>query len=346
MDKVTLHNYTQRVLIALGLTVLIGLIIALLWAAHTTFFLVFLSILLAIFWRAVSKPLIKYTPIPAPLAVGITVLILGVLFGLLMWLLVPRVIAQGEIFIDTLPGAISELEQTVRQLPYGPFIIDQLPTPEELDPQGDILPQAVDTVNVITTILANLVLVFFVALFFALSPGIYRAGIIKLVPKGGRDRARNVINAVNDTLGAWLLGRLISMAAVGILVTIGLWFLGVPLALFMGFLAGLLDFVPFFGPFVAAVPAVLFAFVDSPATALWVVLLYLAVQQVESYLVTPIIQQRAVHLPPVLTIIAVFVFGELFGILGLLVATPLIAVVLVLIKMLYIQDALHDEAEI
>jgi predicted PurR-regulated permease PerM len=346
MDKVSLHNYTHRVLIALGLTVLVGIILALLWAAQTTFFLVFLSMLLAIFWRSVSRPLIKFAHVPEPLAVGITVLVLALLFGLALWLLVPSVMTQGDQFVDTLPSAIGQLEETIRQLPYGPLIMEQLPTQGELEPQGDILPQAVSTFNVISTVVANLVLVFFVALFFALSPELYRSGLIKLVPKGGRERAREVLDTVSDTLGAWLIGRLISMAAVGILVTIGLWIMGIPLALFMGLLAALLDFIPFIGPFVAAVPAVLFAFADSPITAVWVALLYLGVQQVESYLVTPIVQQRAVHLPPVLTIIAVYVFGELFGILGLLVATPLFAVILVLVKMLYIEDALKDEVEV
>lgn len=125
---------------------------------------------------------------------------------------------------------------------------------------------------------------------------------------------------------------------------VGLWLLGVPLALSLGFLAGLLELVPYVGPVLAAVPALLLAFVQAPELGLYVLLLYVGVQQLEGDLLTPIIQEVAVDLPPVLTLVATFVMGALFGVLGLLVATPLAALALVLVRMLYLEDVLGEKA--
>lgn len=145
-------------------------------------------------------------------------------------------------------------------------------------------------------------------------------------------QARLLVEAVPEALGD--LERLVRAAP-----------LEVPLALLLGVIAFLLDFVPYIGPLVASLPALLLAFSVSPLTAVWVALLYLVVQQIESYLVTPVVQQRAASLPPVLTLIAVFAFGGLFGLWGLLVATPLMAVILVFVPTLYLGDVLGDTAE-
>lgn len=159
-------------------------------------------------------------------------------------------------------------------------------------------------------------------------------------------RAEEVIDTVVLTLRLWLLGQLVVMVAVGTLSTIGLWLIGVPGALLLGLFAGLLEFVPVIGPLIAAIPAVLVALVESPVTAVYVALLYFGVQQLEEYVITPLAQQRAVHLPPLLTIAAVLIMQILFGILGALVATPLIAALMVLVKMLYLEDVLGKEVEL
>lgn len=143
----------------------------------------------------------------------------------------------------------------------------------------------------------------------------------------------------------WLIGRLLSMLIVGITVTISLWLLGIPLALTLGLLAALLDFIPNLGPTLATVPAVLLALMQSPTQAVYVLLIYIVIQQAESYLLTPIVQHRTVSLPPALTIIAQVILGVLFGVMGLILASPLAAVVLVLIKMLYVEDVLGDTIE-
>jgi predicted PurR-regulated permease PerM len=136
-----------------------------------------------------------------------------------------------------------------------------------------------------------------------------------------------------------------SMIVVGLLTAVGLWALGMPLALTLGLLAALLTFIPNLGPTLAVVPAALLALLQSPTKSLYVILLYLVIQAVESYLLIPLVQRQAVSLPPALTITAQVLLGILVGGFGLVLATPLTAAVMVLVRMLYIEDALGDSVD-
>jgi predicted PurR-regulated permease PerM len=141
-----------------------------------------------------------------------------------------------------------------------------------------------------------------------------------------------------------MLGQLCSMALVGTLTGVGLWMLGVPLAFLIGILAGILDFVPIVGTIVSGIPAVLLAFLNSPLTAFYVVLLYIGIHQIEAHLIMPLIQQRAIALPPVITIVALVLFERVFGFMGLLLAAPIAATIMVLVKAIYVEDLLGDDA--
>jgi predicted PurR-regulated permease PerM len=136
------------------------------------------------------------------------------------------------------------------------------------------------------------------------------------------------------------------MSLVGILTALGLWLLGVPLALILGLIAALLEFVPYIGTILSAVPAILLALLQGPMQALWVVLLYFVIQSIESYLLTPLVQQRVVSLPPALVLAAQVLMGVLFGAWGIILATPLTAALLVLVQMLYIEDILGDPVKV
>ena len=155
-----------------------------------------------------------------------------------------------------------------------------------------------------------------------------------------------MLNALGTTLRAWLLGQLISMFLVGFVVTTGLLLIGIPLALLLGILAGLFEFIPIVGPVAAFIPAALIALSQGSQALLWVVLLYLFLQQLEGNVIMPMVQRRAVHLPPALTITALFVGEASFGLLGMLVATPLLAVTVVAVKMLYLNEVLDHRVEL
>lgn len=153
------------------------------------------------------------------------------------------------------------------------------------------------------------------------------------------------MNAAAHTLRQWITAQLMSMTIVGILTGLGLWAAGIPLAFILGLIAALLAFIPNIGPVLAAVPALLLALAQGPSTVMWVAAVYIVVQGLESYAITPIIQKEKVSLPPALIIAAQLLLGVLFGILGLARATPLTAVVLTLTGMLYVEGFLEREAE-
>jgi len=191
-------------------------------------------------------------------------------------------------------------------------------------------------------VLSSVLLVLFVAIFCAVDPALYRRGLIHLLPIDKRPRAREVLDEAGHSLRWWIVGQLFSMTVVGAATGIGLWFLGIPFFVTLGILAGVLTFIPNFGPILSAVPALLLALTLGPLNALYVVLLYIGVQAVESNLLTPLVQQRNVDLPPVLNVGVQVVMGVLFGILGLIVAAPLTVLGMVLVKRLYVEDTLGD----
>ena len=162
------------------------------------------------------------------------------------------------------------------------------------------------------------------------------------MPRRRRKRAREVIYEIGNVLRRWLIGQSILAVCVALLTGAGLLLLGAPFAVALAILAGLMEFVPYIGPFVAAVPAILVGFAEGPQLALYIALLFLGVQMAESYVLAPLIQHRAVHLAPAAILFAQVLMGAIVGALGVAVATPLAAAVMVAVGMLYVEDALGD----
>jgi predicted PurR-regulated permease PerM len=192
----------------------------------------------------------------------------------------------------------------------------------------------------LATAVFTVILVVIVGIYLAAQPELYVRGTLFLFPRSERPRMRDVMYKVGYTLRWWLLAQLVPMACIGVFIGGGLWLIGVPLWLPLGLLAALLNFIPNFGPLIAAVPAVLIALADSPGKAAWVVALTVAAQNLEGYLITPLVQRRAVEMPPALTILSQVLMGLLLGPLGVILAAPLTAAGIVVVKMLYVQDTL------
>ncbi|MBK8211792.1 MAG: AI-2E family transporter [Rhodospirillales bacterium] len=329
-------SYTQRVLIAAAVAA--GLFLA--WQVADVFILLFGGILLAALLRAVSDPLARMTSLPERWALVLAVVGVVGLFGGTFYVIDERLTEQLAQLATQLPDAWARARDAIQQTATGQRLIEMLqqsggnPVMPSVSRLGSF---ASGTLGA----LANTALVLFLGLFLAANPGLYKRGMLRLLPMRARGRTGDALDAAGDALRRWLVGQLLAMTCVGLLTGVGLWMLGVPLALSLGVLAGLLDFVPYIGPVVAAVPAVLVAFMQSPITALYVALLYALVQQVEGNVIVPLAQRWAVSLPPALSILSVIIFGVLFGFPGLLFATPLIVVMMVLVRKLYVEDTLE-----
>jgi len=196
------------------------------------------------------------------------------------------------------------------------------------------------------TVAAGLFLILVLAIYVGADPALYHIGLMHLFPHGSRQRAGMVLTRVATVLRKWLVTQLIAMLVIGIVSTLVLLMLGVKAAVALGVIAGLLEFVPTVGPILAAVPAIAMGFLDSPEKALTVGLAYLVIQQLEGHVLIPLLMKEGMDLPPALTIVAQAVMALLFGFLGLMVAVPLLAVVIVPIKLLYVQGVVGDVEEL
>lgn len=188
--------------------------------------------------------------------------------------------------------------------------------------------------------LADFILVLVAAIFLAGDPATYRRGLLLLIPASAEKITSSALDDASRGLRGWMVGQAVSSLVVAALTWAGLALLGVPAAGGLGLIAGLLDIIPMIGPVIAGVPAVLLAFTVSPMTALWTLLLFLAVQQLQGNFLQPMIQKHAVDVPPAVLLFAVFAAGLLFGFLGVLLAAPLTVVVFVFVQRVYVQSIL------
>jgi len=179
---------------------------------------------------------------------------------------------------------------------------------------------------------AGLVLIIFLAIYLAIDPGLYRRGLIRVVPKQSRARADKMLTSIAGTLRKWLVTQLIAMVVIGVITTLVLLALNVRAAIPLGILAGLLEFVPTLGPILSALPAIAMGFVDSPEKALAVTIAYVGIQFIENHLLIPILMKEGIDIPPALTIVAQALMAIVFGFLGLLVAVPLLATVMIALR--------------
>lgn len=194
--------------------------------------------------------------------------------------------------------------------------------------------------------LGGVILIIFVTLFTAIDPELYQNGLIHLVPHRNRDRIKQVLQAAAISLRRWLVTQLIAMVAIGVVTGLAMWIIGIRGAVALGVLAGLLEFIPFLGPIASAVPAIAMGLLDSPEKAIWVALTFTVIQQAEGHLLIPLLMKDSLSLPPVMTILTQAVMATVFGFLGLLVAVPLLALVMVAVKLLYVEDVVGDNMEV
>lgn len=339
----TQRRVAKRVTMISGIAILFVAIAAAIVLAADALLLVFACILMAILLYKLSEIMARRMHMNRKVALTIVVIALTAIIGIGGWAMAPQISEQSTKLAEEIPAAVKRLQAEVQQHPLLKRMVDELPPPEQIVKQmGNMVPNAGLFFGGVIGALGNVVIILFVGIYFATSPQLYTQGAIRLVPPAKRPRAQEVQQELGNTLASWLLGKAASMLIVGVATTAGLMMLDVPLALILGIIAGLLDFIPYLGPIMAGIPAVLLALSISPDLALYTALLFLGVQLVEGYVLQPMIEARAVDLPPALVIVMQLVFGTLFGFAGVALATPLAAALAVLVKMLYIEDVLGD----
>jgi predicted PurR-regulated permease PerM len=195
-------------------------------------------------------------------------------------------------------------------------------------------------------VVAGILLIIFMSIYIAADPNLYHRGLMHLFPHRARDRAGEVLSAIATVLRRWLVTQLIAMLVIGVVTTTVLLILRVKAAFALGLIAGLLEFIPTIGPILSAIPAVAMGFVDSPEKALTVAVAYIGIQFLENHLLIPMLMKGGVDVPPVLTILGQALMTLLFGFLGLMVAVPVLAAVMVAVKMLYVEAVVGDDVAV
>jgi predicted PurR-regulated permease PerM len=326
-------------------TVLTVLLLLLLGATAQLFLLLFLAVLFSLYLGAIADAIHRRTGFPRPAAVLLAVLVTLGLFVGFVFLLVPPVVAQTQALLQVLPDYILNLEHGIDQAITRNPAFRSVWHPGEHRVLLAVYQQAsgyfADVVPKLFGVLGfslEVVSVAIMAVYLSLHPGLYRELLIALFPPVHRDLVRNVLADLGRTLRAWIVGQLTSMVLLGALTAVGLAILGVPYWLTFGIFTGVVSIVPFFGSFVSTLlPA---AFVlggnGGSARALAVIGLGVVVHLIEGNLVAPLIMQRQVNLPPVMTIMSVLIMGKLLGPIGLLVAVPSVVLIDVIVRRILI----------
>jgi predicted PurR-regulated permease PerM len=340
VEQTSHRAFIERLVIAIAI---LGLAL-LLWALRGLLILVFGAVLVAVILSLIAHPLRQRLRFPDWAALLAAVIVVIGLFGLAFWLFGAETARQASALREAIPAAWQALLERLEPIGLAEPLRQGVAGAE--GGGGGVMSNIGRFVMSVGGGIADALLVIVGGIYLAAQPRLYRGGLLKLFPPGSRDRVETALDDSWTALRLWLAGRLVSMLFIGILTGLGLWIIGIPGALALGVIAFILEFVPFVGPILAAVPAILLAVAFDPVKALWVGGLYLGIQQLEGNVIEPLVQQRAVDLPPALLLFAIVAGALVFGPPGVIFAAPLTVVLFVMVKRLYVREALQTPTDI
>lgn len=307
-----------------------------LWRLVDLLLLLFACALVSLILLTITKALRQRTRLPFGVALTVTVLALLTLIGGAFIFFGSTLQSEFAELAAQLPAAWEALQQRLSASPIGAAILIKA---QGLAPSGQAIVNAATTaLAAIGGALSGLIIVLVGGLYLAAQPTLYSGGLLRMIPSRARGRAAETLDVIAVSLRNWLKGQALGMLFVGVGTGLGLWLVGVPAAWAIGLVAGLAEFVPYAGILLAALPAVVLGFGQGTSTGLWTAGVLIVVQQLQGNLVMPLLQNKMVDLPPAVTIFGIIAAGILFGIPGILLATPLTIVALVLVRRLYLHE--------
>lgn len=333
-------EFTRRAVILLALAGVAWIAIEL----TGLFLLLFAAIVLAVVFDAMARLIRRFTHLPQGWALTLGILLLlGAFVGVFV-MFGTQLASEFETIREQFPPALAAIEAQLDTWGLGERVRNVISTGSS--DISSILSRASGYVVTIGSGIADFALVLVGAIFLATQPALYRRGVLLMTPKRAEPVTEKAMDDATAALRGWMVGQLMSMTVVAALTWVGLLLLGVPAAGGLALIAGLLDIIPFVGPIIAGIPAVILAFTVSPMTAVWTIGLFLLVQQIQGNILQPLIQKHAVDVPPAVLLFAVVGAGTLFGFLGVLLAAPITVVVFVLVQRIYVKTILDKPIRI
>lgn len=334
------RRFLRRVMIAVGvvaLAVILAVTFGFAWDAMLT---IFGGALMGVLLDGVACRIAKWTRMPRWLAlVLVCLLAVGALVGMGFWL-GPAMSEHVVGLREQVTIAWQDFMEWVNGKPWGPELLRRA---AEMDLSAMVTPSFGGWLSTTAGTAASLVLMVVFGVYLAVDPELYMRGGSRLLPPRHRPRMLQLLSEIGRALRSWLVGRVVSMAIIGVGTALGLWIAGVPLGVPLGIMAGLLSFVPNVGPILSAIPGILVGFAVSPHVALYALAVYCGVQVLESYVLQPLVEQKVVSLPPALLLSFQMLMGLSSGVIGLFMATPLLVTLVVIVQSVYLRELLGDD---
>jgi predicted PurR-regulated permease PerM len=346
-------QFVKKVLISVAVAATITLLVLFVGYAVDVLMLVFVGFLLGIIFRSMRDFVGRYTGLPKGLSLAVVMVFLTALAAGSGYVLGPKMIDQATMLYNEAPAEWNDIKRQLWEYEWGKEIARENPAPKdflenEKDTAGednDMTRGIMDLFSVTAGAVTSFALVIVIGIYVAAEPNVYTSGFLRLFPVRKRLKVKEIIDDTSLTIQWWLVGQLASMLILGTITTVGLWLLGMPYSLILGIFTAFMTFIPNLGPVLAGIPTLMVALTVSPTMALHVAIFYIVIQSIEGYFITPMIHREAIKVPPVLIITFQFLLYYLIGFIGVFVAMPLVACIMVLVQRVYVEEILGDSME-
>lgn len=340
-DKAEL-TYIQKVWHTVAIVAFLVVIILIARVAFSVLLMMLAGSLISVYFHGLADIIQRKTKMKRTPAVLISVGFSFLLLGALLWFMGTTIQTQVNELSDTLPHTIGNAEAKLSSNSMGRKILDYLSDDSNSQKMFSTAQRFFSTSF---GVMGNIYVIFLVSIFFTVNPSLYKDGIILMFPPKNKPAVKHIIDRISLSLKAWLKTTMLSIVLISVMLFIGLTIMHIPASLVLALFAGMLKIVPNFGSLIAMIPGVLLALTISTNTAIIVVLIYVVSQTLVSSIITPIIQNKMINLPPALTIVSQIIMGTLSGALGIILAVPLLAIVFILVDELYVKK-INNEADL
>jgi predicted PurR-regulated permease PerM len=339
MEKETDHSnkkdppYAVKVWQTTAIVCLAIIAILILRVAFNILLMGLAGVLIAVYFHGLADLIIGKTKMNRKFALAISIGGTIVLLGFMSWFIGSKIQRQVAELSNSLPGTMKLVRAKIAKTPVGEKIIEYT--------SGNNSQKLVDTATTFFStsfgIIGDLYIILFLGIFFTADPSLYKNGLLFLFPAQKKSTGRIILKKIEIALKGWLKSILISILLITILVGVGLSMAGLPGTTVLGLITGVLEIVPNFGPVIAMIPGILLALTISTKTAVIVALIYIACQTIVGNIAVPLIQKKIIHIPPALTLLIQLIMGTLSGLMGIILAVPLLAITIVVVNELYVK---------